>query len=335
MKNFGFDATDWPPGQTAGFMVVFFLLYGLGIAHFQEFSALYQNPMALLPRHQQWLQESPVQYLIGYSLFSHLNAHTAFLFTQLLGVSFLLASYILLLKTRKLDHSQLFLVLALSPFIFTQFVWFGKADIFLVASCFGMLATGYRHRFLFPIFLLISTFSHPQATVFHLIFFVILRQVRRDKALLLGIITSGALYALYTYKLNADFGRGEYMYDALFRLLKHHSRVPLFDVFSTFGWLWFPIIYYRKSIDWRFYLVATLCFFIAFLTFDHTRVFMLLSLPALVYLAEKVSVVDYAREASRLFPIWILVFFQFQKWNGSIFDTGWSFWLPRLMRIVS
>ena len=107
------------------------------------------------------------------------------------------------------------------------------------------------------------------------------------------------------------------------------------DLFSTFGWLWLPIIYFRKSLSVRFYIVAILCFFITVSTLDHTRVFMLLSLPVLIYLSEKVAIVEYAEKASQFFPIWILLFFQFQKWSGGVFDTAWSsFWAPEFARIL-
>ena len=159
MRNLQFDVTNWTLRQTASFLVIFFLIYGLGAWHFPEFRELYSDPMALLNKDRQWLQESPIQYLIGYTLFGRLNAGAAFVLTQLVGIVLLLVSYFLLLKNERIKHSQLFLVLALSPFLLTIFVWFGKADIFLVASCFGMLATVKKHRYLFPFFLLISTFS--------------------------------------------------------------------------------------------------------------------------------------------------------------------------------
>lgn len=335
MSNFQFDVTNWTLRQTISFLVIFFLIYGLGAWHFSEFRELYLDPMKLLNEDRQWLQESPIQYLIGYTLFERFDAGPAYVLTQLVGVLFLLVSYFLLLKNGNIKHSQIFLVLALSPFLFTIFVWFGKADIFLIASCFGMLATVKKNRYLFSLFLLISTFSHVQITIFYLLFFLILKQARVDRFFLLGIIISSALYSIYIYKLNADFGRVDYMYDALLILLKHHVRAPLFDLFSTFGWLWLPIIYFRKSLSVRFYIVAILCFFITVLTLDHTRVFMLLSLPVLVYLSEKVDIVEYANKVSQIFPIWILLFFQFQKWNGAIYDTAWSsFWLPKLARFL-
>jgi len=295
---------------------------------------LYSDPMALLEK-KQWLQESPIQYLVGYSLFGRLNAVGAYVLTQLVGIALLLVSYSLLLKNEHIKHSQLFLVLTLSPFLLTIFFWFGKADIFLVASCFGMLATVKKNRFLFPFFLLISAFSHPQITAFYLLFFLILKQVRVDRLFLLSIIASSALYAIYTYKLNADFGRADYMYDALLTLLKHHLKAPLFDLFSTFGWLWLPIIYFRKSLSIRVYIVSFLCFVITAFTLDHTRVFMLLSLPLLVYLSEEVDIVEYVKKASQFFPIWILLLFQFQKWNGVVYDTAWStLWLGKLARTL-
>ena len=146
--------TNWTIRQTLFFLVVFFLLYGVTDFSYDQFVVLYKNPFELLSPIRQWLHESPIQFLLGYFLFKSLPPYIAYILVQILGGMFLIWTYLLLLKNREIVHSELFLILALSPFLLVLFTWHGKPDIFLIASCFGMLATSQKNKSLFPIFFL-------------------------------------------------------------------------------------------------------------------------------------------------------------------------------------
>tara|TARA_B100000787_G_C16145831_1_gene274197 strand:- start:108 stop:1127 length:1020 start_codon:yes stop_codon:yes gene_type:complete len=328
MKGFGFDVTNWTVRQTVFFLAVFVSLYGVTTYGIGEFGKLYENPFELLPAQAQWLHESPIQYLIGYILFNSLPPYIAYILVQIIGGVFLIWSYLLLLKNREIMHSELFLILAMSPFLLVIFTWHGKPDIFLIASCFGMLATSQKNKSLFPIFFLCSVFSHPQITIFYVVFFLILNQVKFSLVLLLSAVLSYGLYFGYINELGDFSNRYDYIFENFRRLLLTQAKQPFFSIFCTFGWLWIPILYLRSSLSFRFFTVAVLCFGITLATLDHTRVFVLLSIPLLVYLAEKNSVRKFCIELSPYLPIVILLLFQFQKRpGGEIVDTSWSwFW---------
>ena len=332
MKNFWFDVTNWTIRQTLFFLVVFFLLYGVTDFSYDQFVVLYKNPFELLSPIRQWLHESPIQFLLGYFLFKSLPPYIAYILVQILGGMFLIWTYLLLLKNREIVHSELFLILALSPFLLVLFTWHGKPDIFLIASCFGMLATSQKNKSLFPIFFLCSVFSHPQITIFYVVFFLILNQVKFTLVLLFSIVLSYGLYFGYIYELGEFSNRADFIFKNFRKLVLTQINQPFFSIFCTFGWLWIPILYLRSSLPFRFFFVALLCFGITLTTVDHTRVFVLLSIPLLVYLAEKNAVRKFCDDLKLYLPIGLLLLFQFQKLpDGKIVDSSWSwFWLDRV-----
>jgi hypothetical protein len=308
------------------------MIYGISAHGLSAFWQLYQNPFELLPLGKQWMHESPIQFIIGHYLFSSLNWWMAFTFVQLIGLLLLIVSYFLLLKNRNIKHSEFFLVLAMSPFFLVILTWHGKPDIFLIASCFGMLATNLKDRIFFPLFLLTAVFSHPQITILYVTFFIILRQMRLDILLVLSLIGSYVIYFVYIHKLGEFNNRASFIFDNLWPLLETQLKQPMFSVFCTFGWLWLPIIYFRSSLTRRFFIVALISFGITVTTLDHTRIFLLLSLPILIYLSENISVTTFVRDLSSFLPVGLLLFFQFQKKSdGEIIDTAWSwFWLGKI-----
>lgn len=332
MKGFEFDVTNWTVRKTVFFLAVFVLLYGVTADNLDAFVKLYKNPFELLPAHMQRLQESPIQFLLGYFLFNSLPPYIAYILVQILGGVFLIWTYLLLLKNREIVHSELFLILALSPFLLVLFTWHGKPDIFLIASCFGMLATSQKNKSLFPIFFLCSVFSHPQITIFYVVFFLILNQVKFTLLLLLSAVLSYGLYFGYINELGEFSTRSDFIFENFKALIITQVSQPFFSIFCTFGWLWIPILYLRSSLSFRFFSVAVLCFGITLTTLDHTRVFVLLSIPLLVYLVEKNAVRKFCIELNPYLPIVLLLLFQFQKHpNGVIVDTSWSwFWMGRV-----
>ena len=312
------------------------MLYGVSAYGIDIFSQLYLNPLELLPEGSQWLHESPIQFFIGHFFFSSLNPKIAYVFVQLIGFSLLIGSYILLLKNRKIEHSELFLTLAMSPFFLVIFTWHGTPDLFLIASCFGMLATSERYQYLFPFYFFISVFSHPQITIFYVLFFIILNQLKPNTLLLFSLTFSYAIHFGYIQELGDFSNRMDFILEKSQRILGTLLRKPFFSLFCTFGWLWMPILFYRNLLTKRVIIVAIMCFGITFLTVDHTRVFVLLNLPILVYLSQKIPISNYIKEISRFLPIGLLLLFQFQKApGGDVFDTAWSsFWLPLILNRV-
>ena len=267
-----FDASIWTFRKTILFLAIFIMLYGVSAYGIDIFSQLYLNPLELLPEGSQWLHESPIQFFIGHFFFSSLNPKIAYVFVQLIGFSLLIGSYILLLKNRKIEHSELFLTLAMSPFFLVIFTWHGTPDLFLIASCFGMLATSERYQYLFPFYFFISVFSHPQITIFYVLFFIILNQLKPNTLLLFSLTFSYAIHFGYIQELGDFSNRMDFILEKSQRILGTLLRKPFFSLFCTFGWLWMPILFYRNLLTKRVIIVAIMCFGIL-LTVDHTRVF--------------------------------------------------------------
>jgi hypothetical protein len=314
------------------FLIIFFLIYGISTWNLPQFLLLYKDPFNLLEQKFQWLQQSPIQFFLGFLLFSWLPGKLAYICTQIIGILYLVISIYWLTNSLKIDRNNLFWTLALSPFFLIIFTWFGKPDLFLIASLFCIIACNRHNNYATPFFLIISVFAHIQITLFYIVFSLALRLITLNRWLIIGLIVSFSLFGWYLQNIGELNGRIDFIIHNLKLITITQVNQPLFSIFSTFGWLWFVVIYYRSSLGKNFFLVSIICFFITITTLDHTRVFVLLSVPALVYIAKNFPVADFINNVKNSVPFWLLIFFQFQKiQGGKITDSAWSwFWLPKL-----
>ena len=95
---------------------------------------------------------------------------------------------------------------------------------------------------------------------------------------------------------------------------------------SLYTW---SFIHFKGWLNIEFFIVFAISFGLTLLTIDHTRVFLLLSIPMLIYISHHFSLKDFVIKISPYFPIWIILFFQFQKTaGGAIIDESsrWT-WL--------
>lgn len=311
------------------FLIVFSLLYGFGVFGYSEFSLLYENPFELLPQKKQWLHESPIQYFVGFIFFQTTTSLNAFIFTQFIAFIYLVASIYSFTVVYQINTKALIYTLALSPFFLVLVSWFGKPDPFLIGSLFAIIAVQKVFAPASFIFICISVFAHPQITVIHLFLCIVLGQLRPSSILALSYLMAFALYALYLSEIGHFAGRLEYIETHILNIIATQVRQPFFSLFCSFGWLWFVILNQRHLLPKKFYFALSLTFIITIITLDHTRVFVLLNIPLLIYIIQNLDVVSSVRKITVFVPTVLLMLFQFQKIpGGAIVDSTWSwYWL--------
>tara|TARA_B100000315_G_scaffold60249_1_gene54641 strand:- start:685 stop:1701 length:1017 start_codon:yes stop_codon:yes gene_type:complete len=317
------------------FLITFFLIYGINLFT-TGFAIQYSSPLDNnLNPNFQWVLESPIQFFIGY-LFSFLPYPASFIVVQIIAILYLIGSCIFLCKHQEIDKSSLFFVLALSPFFLIIFTWFGKPDLFLIGSYFSIVAFQRVRPMTSLLFFIIGVFSHPQIFIFLIIFSYFLNLIQLNTRLIFYLFFCYLIYFFYLANLGEIYGRDNFIFDNLIRLITAQVRNPFFSLFCTFGWLWFVILFNKKEIPKIFFFIVVLIFLITILTLDHTRIFTLLSLPCIIFLAKNYDIRKFIKNINRYIPIWFFLFFQFQKNDGFIVDTTWSYkWAPLLKDFIS
>jgi len=308
------------------FLVAFMLLHGFNTYNYLEFSILYKDPLSNLPTPNQTVQESPIQFLIGFLFLSSLQPKLAFFIVQLIGIIYLILSFYQMLNhISNKSYFILFYVIGLSPLIFILFTWFGKTDIFLIGSCFGILSCQRGNNKLILFHVLISIFAHIQIAFVHLIFLLYNRIIKPTYFIFVCYFFCFCLYVFYLNKSGDFVGRLDFFIQNLQGLLVTRIKNPFFSIFSTFGWLWIIIYNVRSTLSKQFWFSVIICFLITCGTLDHTRIFSLISLPLVIYLCEIDKVEKKLIDLSKIIPINLLIFFQFGvQPYGSIHDTSWG-----------
>ena len=299
------------------FIPVFLTIYGIN--EYNKHTSLYNNPLGSIDS-EQWVQESPLQFFIGFVINIFIdNLNLTYWIVVILGFLFLLFSLIKF-DQKIFNGNQIMKILYFSPFYLIIFYWMGKPDTFITGSLF--LLTSFNGSLLisgFAIFVMI--FSHPQVT---LIYFVLIRYLDIIKLkiehyifLFLGFL----IYNFYLMQLSQFESRYDFIIKDLDRILDTIFTNTLAGFISLFMWLWIPIFLSGLIRDKKFFLSFFLIFFISFFTLDHTRIFMILSIPLIIYLISKR---EFLESFSTIFEnkiMYILGLFQIQKRaDGRIVD---------------
>lgn len=325
-----FDRKHW----FLSYIIIFVILYGLSLEGTSAFKILYKNPYVLLPKEGQWLQESPIQFLLGYYLFRWSPWYVAYFAVQFLGVSYFVFSIRSFLKTYELNSDQFLRVLAISPLILILITWHGKPDIFTVAAFFSILAFHGRNTLILILSVLVAVFAHPQIAIIHVSLAVFLGLLRPNPRLISSYIFSFLIYFLYKHNLEGDlFGRSDWIFEYWRKLLKTQLYNPIFSIVGTFGWFWLIVYQVRQKLSFRFWIAFVLCYLITLTTFDHTRIFVLVSLPLITYTYVKCESGESLDQIKKFLPIFFMFFIQLQKRpGGSIVDSSWSwYWLSGVL----
>ena len=120
------------------FVPIFVIFYGVN-PYGNNTTFLYNNPFGTLTT-EQWLQESPIQFFLGYFLNIFIeNEESTFNFINIIGFIFLyfsLYSY----DSKNSEYLPILKILYFTPFFLILFYWMGKPDTFTIGSLFLLIS---------------------------------------------------------------------------------------------------------------------------------------------------------------------------------------------------
>lgn len=309
--------------KIAIFTPIFLLFYGINTYGLHA-KSLYLNPLGQLEA-EKWVQESPIQFFIGYlinKVFNNLDL-THWIVVAL-GFLYCLAA-IIKFDLKNNGNFVIFKVLYFSPFFLILFTWMGKPDPITIGSLFFMV-TFVSSPIASLLFSLILVFSHPQVALIYFVLIHLLRIVKFKFHNYLSFVFSYILYYLYTLNLDQLESRFSIILEDQERVFATLFNNFLSGLLSYFMWLWIPILLsgvYKKK---EFIIAFIFVYIIIFFTIDNTRIFVLCSVPLIIYLFKNQ---DFQRSFMTFLDnkaLYVLGIFQIQKRaDGRIVD-GWS-WL--------
>ena len=292
------------------FLPVFLILYGvdpygMGSVH------LYSNPFGVLES-EQWLQESPIQYFVGF-IFNLFLKNDIFTHYLVIALGFLFLYLSMFLYDKKFQNEiEILKVFYFTPFFLIIFYWMGKPDTYLIAS-FLLLIT-YKENFTISLLATVFlVFSHIYISIIYISLSLFLNIVKFKPHNYFNFIFSILLYSFYRMNLEEFTGRYDVISSEIERALYSSFTNLLSGIISLFMWLWIPIIlssvFKNKKILFSFLAILIVSFF----TLDHTRIFVISSIPIILYLTRSQLFIDRFNEILNKKQIYILGIFQIQK----------------------
>ena len=299
------------------FTPIFLFLYGIN--SYNMHLSLFENPFGQISS-EAWVKESPIQFFIGYVLNLILNnTILTYWLVVVLGFIFLLFS-IIKFDQKVFVNMQIMKVLYFSPFFIILFYWMGKPDTFTIGSL--LLLISFSSSLLIScLAIFIMIFSHPQISFIYLILLKFLKifkfKIEHYILFLLGYIT----YFIYYLKLGEFDNRYDVISSEIERAIDTIFTNTLAGLISLFMWLWVPIFLSGLIKDRKFLLSFLFIFSISFFTLDHTRIFMILSIPVIIYLVSKKKFIESFSNIYEKKAMYFLGLFQLHKrGDGRIVD---------------
>ncbi len=300
------------------FFPVFLLAYGTNTYGLHA-KKLYENPFGSI-NSEQWVQESPIQFFIGFvvNLFTISTTRTHWI-VVFLGFLYLTIGIINFDK-RYFSSNQIFKVLYFTPFFLVLFTWMGKPDTYLIGSLFFLVSFNSSVGLSF-VFILFTILSHPQIAI---IYFLLIRFLDIFALKLHHYFSITISYLVYFAYLNqiADFeSRYSVISQELDRIFQTIFTNTLAGFVSLFMWLWVAIFASNLIKDKKFLISFALIFLVSFFTLDHTRIFMQMSIPLIIYLVKNDNFLTFFNKYFDKKLMYLLGLFQIQKrGDGRIVD---------------
>jgi hypothetical protein len=163
----------------------------------------------------------------------------------------------------------------------------------------------------------------------------LLRERVRPRDIVAFAIGQGLVLA-YHYLLlpQPPVSRLTFALDILPSLTRAFWTQPIMHLMLSLNCFWLAV-FFQKNISFRQILVLCMCFALAFLATDYTRVFLLVGFPLVLQVTENIcdesSTVD--RSALAYMPYLGLLQAQFTTVAGGfgIIDTNWPYWIAKLV----
>ncbi len=303
---------------------LFILFFGVNDYNFQQSILLFQNPFQLLDN-SQWLQESPITFLIGFGINSVIN-DTSTTYWIVVFFGFLYLYTILYFYEKNEVNGEYFAkFLFFSPFFLIIFSWMGKPDTYMVGSLLALL-TFRNNNYISLLSIIILVFSHPQIAFIYLVLIIFLKIYKLNFFQATSFIISYFLYFYYLSFFDSEVnGRIFFIIDNFEFINKAFFTNTLVGLLSLFSWLWIIIMNSKILNDIKFSISLFVLLFISYFSLDFTRTFITMAIPLIIYMSMQESLtIGFKNSLSHNF-IYILGFIQVQKLPGGfISDSSWA-----------
>ena len=308
--------------KIAIFFPIFLLFYGYNSFGLHSIE-LFNNPFGTIES-EQWLQESPIQYFIGFVINLIINnIHITYWIVVGLGFVYVVFA-INNLNKKYIVNVDFFKVLYFTPFYLILFTWMGKPDPFTIGSIF-LIISYYGNPLIYTFLNLILIFSHPQIAVIYFLLLFFLKLIDFKVINLIITIFSFITYILYLKNLNDFEGRSEWLLNNIDSIVETFLTNTLSGFVTLFLWLWIPIFQSNLYKDKRFLISLLSIIAVSVCIVDHTRIFVILSAPLIVYMLKNQNFINKFNNIFSDNRMLVLGLFQLQKRQTGIITDGWTF----------
>ena len=179
-----------------------------------------------------------------------------------------------------------------------------------------------------------AIFSHPQIAF---IYFLLIRYLNifTQKHIIVINRNGYIIYFVYLNQLNNLESRYNVISQELERVFETIFTNTLAGFVSLFMWLWVVIFGSNTIKDTKFLTSFILIFLISFFTLDHTRIFMQLSIPLIIYLVKNDEFLNFFTKYFDKKSMYILGLFQIQKRGDGRIVDGVNLYESDFLSIVS
>jgi hypothetical protein len=301
-----------------GFLAAFFLFYGPEFVELRPNHALHVNPFAPLEPDYQYLHNSILGPFLGHAL----SLHRVFEIIALyLAATVLAAGAMLLYVRQRWDdpdaRGAAFLIISLSPVWYVLTGYVGNSSSLLVLLYVLLLLA--PQAVVAWMWALLLVLAHREIGVSVLGLHILLRKPdgMRTAALVVGAAAGLGLHQLYMSHLEGEVSaRGSFVLVHWKMWIKLNLLKPVTLVLMAFNWFWAAVLFaaWRELLRWRDAAAILVAIGLSAVTIDTTRVAMLVGLPLIFSLSERI-VADYEWRRVRCWPLWAAIaFLQFERY---------------------
>ena len=309
-------------------IALFALGYGIRFADVDEFRAITANPYVVNVQPQyQFLYASPLTFFLG-SYYQHhaIDPGTSFLIVAALGLVLLAAAAQRWVAAEfdRPDRPVAWLVLCSSPLLFVVLFWVGKSDVYLLA--FFLLLAASASPVTRAILAALVVLCHGELGAAVLVGYALLTPLDW-RSVVAGLGVGESALFIYTHRLLSavPLSRSAYAFSHLSDLASVFWAHPILHLVAALGPFWLYVAA-RRQIAIAETLVLAAAFALSVLSYDYTRVFVIVSLP-LILVVTKDAAMAMRRDSGLgigsyvlgAHALWPLVFLQVQLAGPKLF----------------
>jgi hypothetical protein len=323
--------------QPLAIIPLFLALYGFATIDVRDFIELSAAPLSLNSEvTRQFLQFSPLTYFLGYPFTRAVGGFWSFVLVMAGGLAaftFALQRFASIRYGARQNDAILMLFAAPLLIVLTQYV--GKSDAYLVALLL-LLAISRNPVWQALLSCLVVT-CHFEMGLLVLGSAVFLQIVPIRGATIGGLAGAALVYLYHHYLLpapptsRADVGL-IYLADSVNAVL----ATPVLHLTFMFGPFWWCVSKVWPA-DWRWLVMLAGTTVIASVTLDFTRVFVLVGLPLIIVVIDRITQrVELTGERPRwMHALPLFAFFQAHLISGLVFDSRMPKLVGRLIAAVT